>query len=197
MWWGKLLQVEKLKLICTEWNNTDVWDMYVCDSDWMWILQIYTYCIYAYCTTVFHVYLVHWVCWKTCIKRVEISAFFHSKASKCTTTNHFRSCSPVCLPNCQYCHGRMCLIFFFPPLSCPCKMASTWLCHHHKAANHLACACMRCHAWRALVRIPMWGRISLAAQLILASFLLCGKLGERFSWAGGLHARLMVTKNHQ
>lgn len=60
--------------------------------------------------------------------------------------------------------------FFFLPLSCPYKMASTWVCHHHKAANHPACACTFSHVWRAPVRIPMWGRVSLATRLNLASF---------------------------
>lgn len=137
-----------------------------------------------------------YIWWKTCTIRVEVH-FFHTKTSTCTTTDHFRSFSPVCLLNCQHCHGCMCLIFFSLPLSCPCKMASTWLCHHHKAANHPACACMFSHVWRALVRIPMWGRISLAARLILASLLLCGNVWERLGWAGGLHAGLMVTKSHQ
>lgn len=100
-----------------------------------------------------------------------------------------------------YVYPTVSIAFFFPSSS-PClfrvplvKMASTWLCHHHKAANHPAWACMISHVSRALVRIPMWGRVSLAARVNFSVFLLCGEFRGRDS--GWLHAGLMVTKSHQ
>lgn len=111
-------------------------------------------------------------------KRKNKCIFFHCQTSTRTTTNHFRSCRPVCLPNCQHCHGCMFdffhfffFFFHFSPASLV-KMARTWLCRDHKAANHPACARMFSHGRRALVRIPTWGRASLAPRPILASFFL-------------------------
>lgn len=128
----------------------------------------------------------------------EVRAFLHSKTSTRTTADRFRSFNPVCLLCCQHHRGRARLTFSSLPLSFPCKMASAWLCHHHKAASHPAWACMFSHVWRALVWIPMWGHVSPAARLILASFccvVICRE--AELSWAGGLHAGLMVTKSHQ
>ena len=139
------------------------------------------------------------VCWKTCAKRVEIGAFFLTvKPPHVPQPTIFGLVGLYVYPTVSIAMD-LCVWFFFfsPALLCSFKMASTWLSHHRKAANHPACASMFSHVWRALVRIPMWGRVSLAARLILASFLLCGKFGERLSGAGGLHAGLMVTKSHQ
>ena len=147
MWWEN----------CSKYGN-DVWYF-----NWSMILQIYT----KYILVVFHVCVVHWEQWQA---GGELGAFLHSKTSTCTTADRFRTFNPVCLPGCQHHHGHTCLTFSSLPLSFLCKMASAWLCHHHKVASHPAWACMFSHVWRALVWIPMWGHVSLAARLILASF---------------------------
>lgn len=46
-------------------------------------------------------------------KSTTKSISFLSETSTCATADHFRSFNPVCLPNCQYRHGCMCLIFSF------------------------------------------------------------------------------------
>lgn len=152
--------------------------IYACNSDWIRILRNMYLHLQGLSehTLYLCVHLVDCVCSKTWTERERISAFFFTvKPPHAPQPTILGLVGLYVYPTVSIATD-VCLIFFFfffhfSPASLV-KMARTWLCRHHKAANHPACARMFSHGRRALVRIPTWGRASLAARPILASFFL-------------------------